>query len=205
LKNISMGLGGRAAKQMMHGIVRPRYKSEEACTGCGTCVGVCPAPGAVLVEGGKAQFDYAKCWGCAECIIHCPAGALQTLWNEAPERLGEKMAEVAFAVLQRHRGKCLFVNFLLDVSSDCDCLSWADVPFVPNVGIVASRDPVAVDQASADLVNAAEGIADSALKGGHSPGADKLRGLRPAIDWTKQLEYAEQIGLGSRSYTLIEL
>jgi uncharacterized Fe-S center protein len=205
LKSISMGLGGRAAKQMMHGIVRPQFKSEDACTGCGTCVEVCPAPGAVVVEGGKARFDHEKCWGCAECIIHCPTGALQTLWNEAPERMGEKMAEVAYAVLRRHRGRCLFVNFLLDMSSDCDCLSWADTPFVPDVGIVASHDPVAVDQASADLVNAAEGIADSALKAGQAAGEDKFRGLRPSIDWTRQLEYAEEIGLGTRRYSLHEL
>ncbi len=205
LKTISMGLGGRAAKQMMHGVVRPQYKKEDACTGCGTCVEVCPAPGAVVVEDGKARFDHETCWGCAECIIHCPAGALQTLWNEAPERMGEKMAEVAHAVLQRHRGRCLFVNFLLDVSSDCDCLSWADVPFVPDIGIVASRDPVAVDQASADLVNAAEGIADSALKAGHAAGEDKFRGMRPHIDWAHQLRYAEEIGLGTRRYELHEL
>jgi uncharacterized Fe-S center protein len=202
LKSISMGLGGRAAKQMMHGIVRPEYKSEDACTGCGTCVDACPAPGAVTVEGGKAQFDHAKCWGCAECIIHCPTGALRILWNEAPERVGEKMAEVAYAVLKRHRGRCLFVNFLLDISSDCDCLNWADVPIVPDIGIVASQDPVAVDQASADLVNAAEGIADSALESGHASGEDKFRGVRPSIDWTRQLEYAEEVGLGTRRYKL---
>lgn len=204
LKNVSMGLGGRAAKQQMHGNVKPAYEDASLCDRCGTCAAVCPA-GAVGAEEALMRFDWHLCEGCGDCIVHCPQGALRIQWDAKPEILGEKQAEVAFAVLKHKRGRALFVNFVMDVTPDCDCVPWSDHPVVPDIGILASRDPVAIDAASADLVNAALGLSNTRLRSAHIPGSDKFRDLRPAIDWTRQLAYAESIGVGSLSYELVDV
>ena len=204
IKNLSMGLGSRSAKQRMHADVKPEFKDKNLCTGCGTCGDVCPTEAAVVVDG-KAEFDYQLCIGCAECITSCPEGALQILWNAPSEFVQEKMVEVAFAAVREKRDKVLYFNFLLDVTPDCDCFPWSDNPIVPDIGVLASRDPVSIDQASADLVNAQPGLTNSVLSSGLESGVDKFRALHPEVDWTRQLIYGEEVGLGSRSYELIEI
>lgn len=204
VKNVGMGLGSRAAKQQMHGNVKPSYEEPEKCTLCGTCASVCPA-GAVEAEEALMRFDWHLCQGCGDCIVHCPQGALRIQWDSAPEILGEKMAEVAFGVLRAKTGKALFLNFLLEMTPDCDCLPWSDHPLVPDVGILASTDPVAIDQASADLVEAAPGLPNTRLRRAYEPGSDKFRDLHPSVDWQAQLAYAESLGLGTREYRLMDV
>jgi uncharacterized Fe-S center protein len=97
------------------------------------------------------------------------------------------------------------LNFITQVSPACDCYSHADAPIVNDIGICASTDPVAIDQACADLVNSAPGNLNTALKSGFEPGGDKFRGVSPDIDWEIQLEHAERIGLGSRVYELVRI
>jgi uncharacterized Fe-S center protein len=99
----------------------------------------------------------------------------------------------------------VFFNFVVDVTPDCDCFPWSDTPIVQDVGILASRDPVAIEQASADLVNAQPGLTGCKLESAFEPGEDKLRALQPTIDWTRQLAYAEELGLGTRQYSLVKL
>jgi len=204
IKNLSMGLGSRSAKQRMHADVKPEFKDMELCSGCGTCVEVCPA-GAAALRNGKASFDLESCIGCAECITSCPQGALRILWNGPSESVQEKMVEAAWAVTRGKVGKILYLNFILEVTPDCDCLSWSDNPIVPDVGVLASLDPVSIDQAAADLVNRQPGMPNSALQSGLEPGEDKFRALHPEIDWTRQLSYGEQVGLGRRTYELVEI
>jgi len=204
VKNVGMGLGSRAAKQQMHGNVKPAYEEPDKCTQCGTCAAVCPA-GAVEAEEALMRFDWHLCEGCGDCIVHCPEGALRIQWDSEPEILGEKMAEVAFGVLRAKAGRALFLNFLLDVTPDCDCLPWSDHPLVPDVGILASTDPVAIDQASADLVEAAPGLSNTRLRRAFEPGSDKFRDLHPSVDWRAQLAYAESLGLGTREYRLVDV
>ncbi|MBA7657440.1 hypothetical protein ES703_65378 [subsurface metagenome] len=93
----------------------------------------------------------------------------------------------------------------MDVTPDCDCCNWSDVSIVPDIGILASRDPVAIEQASLDLVNAQEGIKDTALKNAFSSGKDKFRDLHPTVEGCLQIDYAEELGLGSKSYSLVEI
>ena len=91
------------------------------------------------------------------------------------------------------------------MSPACDCIAHNDAPIVPDIGIVASNDPVAIDQASADLVNQAEGLKSSCLTTNFEPGKDKFRAIYPNVDWEIQLEYAQAIGLGTRDYKLVSI
>jgi hypothetical protein len=204
IKNLSMGVATRSQKQQMHASVRPSLGNRDECVGCGECEAICPAEAAV-VRDGCAEFDDEKCIGCAECIAACPEGALEILWNEGPEGLQEKMVEVAAGALSTKKGKALFFNFLVEVTPDCDCFPFSDTPIVQDIGILASTDPVAIEQASIDLVNAQPGLPNSKIKTALAPGDDKLRDLYPSVPWERQLEYAEEIGLGRREYELKRL
>ncbi len=199
-KNIGMGLGTRAAKQAMHSDVLPAVDPEK-CVACGRCTEWCPA-GAITVEE-TARIDPEKCLGCGECTITCVEGAVAISFASDVSALQEKIVEYTYAVLKNKQGKAGFINFVVDVSPNCDCWNYNDAPIVPDVGILASTDPVAIDQACVDLVNAQPSLPNSAVS--LPPGADKFRGLYHDIDWNYQLAYGEQIGLGSRSYKLIKL
>ena len=204
MKNLSMGLGSRAMKQAMHASVKPQL-DEDKCAACADCVDVCPDD-AVLMQEGVAHFDLERCVGCGECIAVCEHGALKILWNEKAGTIQEKMAEVTAGVLAQKQGKVAFFNFIVEVTPDCDCFPWSDNPIINNVGILASTDPIAIDQASYDMVNRQPGLAGCKLdEGALAPGVDKFRALYPKIDGTHQLAYGEQLGLGTRQYTLIEV
>jgi len=115
------------------------------------------------------------------------------------------MAEYALGAVSGKAGKLLFVNFITQVSPACDCYGYSDAPIVPDLGILAGTDPVALDQACADLVIQARGLPGTAMLYGHEPGGDKFRGVHPEIDWKITLEHAEKLGLGNRAYRLARL
>jgi uncharacterized Fe-S center protein len=112
------------------------------------------------------------------------------------------MIEYAYGACAGKRERCFFLNFVLQVSPACDCYNHNDMPVVADIGILASKDPVALDQACADLVIAAPGMPGSALGDEIAAGRDKFKVLYPEIDWRLQLAYAEKIGLGARAYDL---
>lgn len=190
IKNIGMGLGSRAGKQVMHSDVKPNI-SKEKCEGCATCIKYCPA-NAIKIIAEKAEINHDICIGCAECTISCPYGAIKVNWDSSSEKLQEKIVEYAFGVLKDKIGKVGFFNFILDVTPSCDCPPWSDTFFVKNIGILASKDIVAIDQATGDLIN---------QEYNHN---DRLKEINN-IDWGIQLEYAQEIGLGNREYNLIEI
>jgi uncharacterized Fe-S center protein len=191
LKNVGMGLGSRAGKQMMHADVRPEVKKEK-CTACGCCVKWCPTSAITLVNN-KAVIDMSKCIGCGECIASCRFGAIATSWAGSSSSVQEKMAEYFYGVWKDKKGKMAFFNFLTDISPNCDCYNHNDPPIVPDIGLLASHDPVAIDQASVDLVNKKSGS------------RDKFREIYPDIDWSVQLSYAESLGIGAKEYKLKEI
>ena len=117
----------------------------------------------------------------------------------------ERMAEYAYGAIAPKRDRALFLNVITQVSPLCDCYPFADTPLVPDVGILASTDPVAIDQASADLVNAQPGHPLSQHTSRLGPGEDKFRAAAPAVDWGIQLAHAERIGLGTRTYELVRV
>jgi hypothetical protein len=203
LKNLGMGCSSRQGKLQQHSTVAPVVAKQE-CTGCALCLKAC-AHDAIALVGSKARIDAGMCTGCGRCITACPHQAIQIQWNEASALVMRKMAEYALGALCGKEGKTLFVNFIQDVSPACDCYGHADAPVVADLGICAALDPVALDQACADLVNAAPGSPNSVLKSGFEPGGDKFRGVYPDIDWEVQLEHAEKIGLGTRQYQLVRI
>lgn len=208
LKNVGMGLGSRSAKQVMHSDVLPYIESGH-CTACGKCMKWCPTTAISIDKGTKtAVIDTTKCYGCGECTVTCPNESIAINWITETATTQEKIVEYVWAVLKDKPGKVGFMNFVLNVSPDCDCWGWNDTPIVPDIGVVASTDPIAIDQACVDLVNAAQPLQGSrlaeALSGDGEKAGDKF-GAVSGIDWRPQLSYGEKIGLGSRKYNLIEL
>jgi hypothetical protein len=202
IKNLGMGCAPPSGKADQHRASKPAV-AEERCTGCGGCAAVCPESAAVL-EGGKAWIDPEVCVGCGACLAACPEGAAGLDWENMPIFI-ERIVEYAFGAVMGKEGRVGFFNFVIDVTPDCDCLPWSGAPIVPDVGILASKDPVAIDAASLDLVNGQEGIRGSTLKSHHGRGEDKFRGVWPEADGRLQIKYGEEIGLGSSRYRLIEV
>jgi uncharacterized Fe-S center protein len=203
IKNIGMGCASRKGKLVQHSTVAPKV-SQKGCTGCGVCPRSC-AHDAISFADGKAIIDPQKCAGCSRCITVCPFKAINIQWNEAADMTMRKMAEYSKGALIGKSGKAIYINFITQVSPACDCYGHSDAPIVNDIGICSSTDPVALDQACADLVNGARGNEGSALRSGHEPGGDKFRGCWPEIPWEVQLEHAEKIGLGSRAYELVKV
>ncbi|MCK8817415.1 DUF362 domain-containing protein [Natroniella sulfidigena] len=202
IKNVGMGLGSRSGKQMMHAAVEPEVASAE-CITCGKCKKWCSQDAFVINE--VSEIDLEKCIGCGECVVTCPTDAISVQWDDAPVAVQERMAEFTLGVVKGKEEKVGYINFVLDISPDCDCCGWTDQPIVNDIGILAAKDPVAIDQASADLVNQQRGNQDSALINNFAPGEDKFRGVHPEVDWEAQLRHGEKIGLGNRDYNLIEI
>lgn len=211
LKNIGMGFGSRAGKQIMHSDVKPKV-TKDKCKACGTCIKYCPVNAITIKETPTppqdmdghenrpdslfsnkiAVINYDLCIGCAECTISCPNSAIKVNWGSTSEKLQEKIVEYTYAVLKDKKGKLGFFNFIMDVTPSCDCPPWSGSNIVNNIGIVASKDIVAIDQASVDLVNQECGNKDICSEIND-------------VDWSIQLEYAEEIGLGNREYGIIKI
>ncbi|MCD4719218.1 MAG: DUF362 domain-containing protein [Desulfobacula sp.] len=203
LKNIGMGCASRRGKLDMHSNVSPRIK-RKTCIGCAECEKHCPA-GAIHLKEKKAYIDKKKCIGCAECIVRCPTGSVNINWNQTVPVFLEKMMEYNLGILKNKEKKAFFINFITDITPKCDCLSYSESPIVNNIGVLASSDPVAIDQASADLVNQQKALPGTVLKTNLNPGEDKFKGLYPSVDWEHQLDYAQKIGLGTREYNLVKI
>ncbi len=201
MKNLAMGCAPPAGKREQHG---SKALVGEGCKACGSCEWVFPT-GAIRVVGKRAKVDREKCVGCGECMSVCPSENIDFDWETEAGPFGERLVEYALGAVAGKRGKVGFMNFVINVTPECDCVPWSDAPIVPDVGILASTDPVAIDKASYDLVNKQPGLPESALRRAHAPGADKFRDIWPRIDAAVQFRHAERIGLGSADYELIKL
>ncbi|MFB0532413.1 MAG: DUF362 domain-containing protein [Desulfatiglandales bacterium] len=203
IKNIGMGCASRHGKLRQHSDLSPKIHKKK-CIGCGDCVAHC-GQGAISIREQSAIIDLERCIGCGECIIICPHSAIKVQWSRDIANFQRKMVEYAFGVLKEKEGKAFFINFLIQISPLCDCNRYTDASIVPDIGIMASIDPVAIDQASADMVNQQTVLQGSSLTINTRSGEDKFRGLYPDIDWGFQLDYAQKIGLGTRNYELIKV
>ncbi|MEW6096755.1 MAG: DUF362 domain-containing protein [bacterium] len=202
LKNIGMGLADRKGKFKMHCDAIPVVKGK-VCDQCLTCVNNCSG-GAITIVNKMPQIDVDKCLGCGQCIVMCPNALFAIDWEgTSPKVVQERIVEFAYGALLGK--KACFFNFIINVTPDCDCCPHSDANIIPDVGILASSDPVAIDQASLDLVNQQIGIPNTALKTNFQPGEDKLQGFNPKLTAEPQLNYAQEIGLGTRNYKLEEI
>jgi uncharacterized protein len=191
LKNVGMGLGSRAGKQMMHADVTP-VVNKEKCTSCGKCIKWCPTSAIKFAADNKAEIDPKKCIGCGECIASCNFGAIAISWAGSSGAVQEKIVEYFYGIAKDKKEKMAYFNFVIDVSPNCDCYGWNDKPVVPDIGVFASYDPVAIDAACIDMVNKAAKH-------------DVFRKIYPDADWNIQLDYAAKLRLGTRSYKINEL
>ncbi|OGP72096.1 MAG: 4Fe-4S ferredoxin [Deltaproteobacteria bacterium RBG_13_58_19] len=204
LKNLGMGGASRKGKLAQHSNISPKI-TRKKCTGCGECVAHCAQEAIRLdLEAKKAKIDPKKCVGCAECILVCPYGNIEIQWNESIPVFLEKMMEYAYGALKDKGDRAVFLNFITQVSPACDCYGHNDAPIVGDLGILASLNPVALDQASADMVIQSPGLPGSSLKD-LKPGSDKFKDIYPQVDWPLQLAYAEKLGLGTRKYKLVQV
>jgi uncharacterized Fe-S center protein len=203
LKNIGMGCGSRAGKMEQHNAGKPTVQ-EGLCRGCRQCAKECGS-NAISYPNGKAVIDQDKCKGCGRCIGRCNYDAIYPQENNANELLDRKMAEYAWAVCSGR--PCFHISLVMDVSPMCDCHSENDAPIVPNIGMYASFDPVALDRACADAVLAATPVANSVL-GEHradknySCCGDNFMDVTPGTTWHETLDHAEKLGMGTQKYTL---
>ena len=201
MKNIGMGCGSRAGKMEQHNAGKPIVK-EKHCVGCGLCAKICAHDAPVMADG-KTHIDHDKCVGCGRCIAICPRDAVTPLWDGSFDDLNRKMAEYTKAVLD---GRPHFhISLVIDVSPNCDCHPENDAAIVPNVGMFASFDPVALDKACADAVNAQPVIANSALAEGDAHDHDHFHRVHPETNWKTCLEHAEKLGIGTTEYELIKI
>lgn len=206
IKNIGMGCGSRAGKMQQHNSGKP-IVHDDLCKGCRRCAKECGSD-AITYENGKAVINQDICKGCGRCIGACAFDAIENQnWN-ANEILGRKMAEYSQAVCD---GRPTFhISLVRDISPNCDCHGENDAPILPDVGIFASFDPVALDQACVDACLHATPMPNSQLSDNLADPHwhhhhDNFLDSNPNVRWKETLEHAEKIGLGTREYELIQM
>ena len=207
IKNIGMGCGSRAGKMEQHNSGKPDI-DQSLCRGCHACTQECGQNAIYFDENNRAHIDHDKCVGCGRCLGRCNFDAIYNENASANDDLNRKMTEYAKAVVD---GRPQFhISLIMDVSPFCDCHPENDVPVLPDIGMLASKDPVALDQACADLCCAAAPLPNSRLTDNQSaPGfvslGDPFRDTTPESAWESCLAHAEKIGLGSRTYELVKM
>ncbi len=188
LKNMGMGCASRKGKLNQHSTAKPSIKTAN-CTGCGECVKWCPVQAISLVDK-KAQIKKKTCIGCAECLSVCRFEAVGFNWGATYGDLQKKIVEHAMGLTLAARQNVIYLNFLTRITKDCDCMGKSEI-ILPDIGILVSFAPVAIDAASLDLVEQASG--------------KKLSQLSHDIPYRVQLEHATELGFGNPDYELIKL
>jgi uncharacterized Fe-S center protein len=203
LKNLGMGSGSIGGKLEMHSASKPLMKSHK-CVSCGLCIKNCLHEAISFDENKKAIIDYDKCVGCGQCVAVCRFESATVKWNESADIANEKIAEYTYAVI---KDKPHFhISFIMNVSPNCDCWNSNDVSIVPDIGMAASFDPVALDQACVDMVNIATALYSTELSDkDYHEGHDKFSHIHPDTNWKVGLDHAKAIGIGTDEYEVINV
>ncbi len=187
IKNLGMGLASRAGKMRQHSSVMPQVIAER-CQNCGKCRRWCPTQ-AIFEKEGVSHIMTNLCIGCGECLAVCRFDAVRYNFGKESPQLQREMARHAMGVVLGKKGKCFFFNVLMDMTKDCDCFNVPQTKMVPDIGIMASQDPVALDKATLDMVRERSGADLGALS-------------YPLLDPMVQISEAEALGMGSTRYAL---
>jgi len=190
IKNLGMGLASRKGKLRQHSSVKPWIVATQ-CTACQECIRWCPEGAIELIEN-AAVIQKKRCIGCGECVTVCRFNAVKYNWQTSNDELQRKIAEHALGATIHKKNKLVCFNFLVSVTKDCDCVGQVQQPIFPDIGVLAGRDPVAIDKASLDLIH-------------RFTGNKLVAQSYPNIDETIQLVHGQEIGLGSMDYQLIEI
>jgi uncharacterized protein len=190
IKNLGMGFASRKGKLRQHATMKPNI-AKKACTACGGCIENCPED-AISMMDGKAVIDSGICIGCGECLAVCRFDAVKHDWNRDSADLQKRMAEHALGVVTGKQNRTGFLNFIMSVTKECDCMPVRQKPVIRDVGILAGKDPVALDAASLDLIqkHAGKSLSEAAY---------------PQFDPRIQIRHGEAVGLGTAEYELIEI
>jgi uncharacterized Fe-S center protein len=189
LKNLGMGLASRLGKMRQHSSALPLIGDE--CKFCQKCIKWCPQ-GAIVEKEGKAFIVAEKCIGCGECLAVCHFSAVTFNWDVESGFMQKSMAEHAYGAIVEKREKCFYFNVMIDMTADCDCFSVKQEKVMPDVGILASTDPVAIDVATLDLTAKVQGKTLAEVSHGE-------------LDARIQIEHAVKIGMGTEEYELIRV
>ncbi|MDO5845640.1 MAG: DUF362 domain-containing protein [Methanocorpusculum sp.] len=200
LKNLGMGCAATDGKREQH-TTKP-YLIPDKCITCGACINACPEF-CISLEGKAISIETANCIGCLMCMNTCPQHAIDLDWQDDGVVFVERMIEYAAGAVANKTGKAFYINFLTNITPHCDCTPWNDIPFVPDIGILASTDPVALDKACYDLVNAEEGVCGSLLPDHHHAGEEKFTRVWPGTNPELQFAAAEEMAVGHREYRLV--
>ncbi len=198
IKNLAMGCAAQRGKRDQHGTTVE--VNGDKCVGCGQCVRICPEKAMSIGEDRHSHCDRSKCIGCFECMTVCEPKAIEVDWETDIPSFMERLTEYAWGAVKGRGEHVCYINYVMNVTPDCDCAGWSDRPLIPDVGILASHDPVALDQACFDLVQRAPLLADMDLQG-----RDVFTARWPHTRGSIQLSYAEELGMGSRQYDLVEV
>ena len=191
LKNLAMGCATAPGKQMQHSDVKP-VVNDNKCIGCTKCVRSCPTQAISMNDNKKAYIDHDICYGCGECPTVCPVRAISVEWESDKDIFIEKMAEFAYGAVLNKKDKVGYITFVMNVTPLCDCVPWSGRPIAHDIGVLASKDPVALEQACYDLI---------CKEMGH----DVFKHAHPEVNATRIIDYACEMGLGSKDYELISI
>ncbi len=204
IKNIGMGCATRQGKMQQHCGLGPKIKRDR-CIGCGRCIEYCKPKALALDEENKITVNHEKCVGCAMCLLVCRNKALEVNWKVDVKLFLERLAEYCNAFIRAYKKPIVHINFIMQVSPVCDCVGYSDAPLCPDIGVLASLDPVALDKASMDMVNKAPVVNSGQYKKEPAIGEDKFKAVHSYTQGEYCLEYASSLGLGEMEYQLIPL
>jgi uncharacterized Fe-S center protein len=195
IKNIGLGCVTKSGKYKVHYVDRPQIDKEK-CTKCDACIEICPS---------EAVENYEvtdSCTSCSLCLDVCKPGAINADFRN-PIDLTKTISDNAAEVL-RHVDSIGFINLAIDVLPHCDCHPFSDLPMVPDIGVLASHDPLAVDRASIDKVNESKGVHGSSADDASvlDSGTDKFTAVNTHTSWKEQLARAKELGIGSQKYEI---
>lgn len=190
IKNLAMGCATAPGKQMQHSDVKP-IVDKNICIGCSKCTHSCPTNAISMIDK-KADIDHNICYGCGECPTVCPVKAISVNWESEKNIFIEKMTEYAYGATLNKKDKIGYITFVMNVTPLCDCVPFSGRPISHDIGILASKDPIALDKACYDLV---------CKEMGH----DVFKHAHPEVNAIRAIEYGAELGMGNKEYELINI